>query len=158
MKKKIIILIIVVILVILTLLFIFSNKKEKVLLEGQKLNSSFIDIYDIDENSKMYSEYTDIKFIDKKGNATSLGDALKDGNITIDKLISNSDSRNDLNDGGTSIYYFDGNKDLFDKKVDIVKCHHFSDNYSPAGDSGYITDVYIVADANKIIDNLCIER
>lgn len=120
-KIKTVLIGVVVLLIIFICFFLYSFNSEKIIIKGQKLNDSYIELFNISGNQKIYSQFTEIEYVDKDNNKYELIDALKNNKITIDYIISKSEKIDELNDGGTKIYYF--NNRLFNKKIEIVKCN-----------------------------------
>lgn len=146
MNKKIIIPVTVFIIIVgLVIAFLIIKGNGKLIIDDKKLNDSYIKLFEVSENSKVYSQFSNIKYKYKK-NEYALEEALKDNIVTIEKLMNGAKSKEALNDGGTIIYSFDDYK--------IIKCYKMN----PI-ENNYIKDIYIVDVNNeKEISDICIAR
>ena len=123
-----------------------NNKSKIINITGQTLNSSYVDIYTFDDGSKVYTQFPDIEYINESGKKETLEQSLKKDKTIIDKIVAKTSKMNALNDGGSKIYYFD--KKYANKSFDIVKCNN----------KDGIKDIYIVENADSIIDKICVKR
>lgn len=148
-KSKLILLIsfIIILLAIVVITVIIKNNKSKIInIAGQTLNSSYVNIYTFDDGSKVYTQFPDIEYINKSGKKETLEQSLKEDKTIIDKIVAKTTRVNGLNDGGTKIYYF--NKKYANKSFEIVKCNN----------KDGIKDIYIIENADSIIDKICVKR
>lgn len=148
-KSKLILLIsfIIILLAIIVITITVKNNKSKIInITGQTLNSSYVDIYTFDDGSKVYTKFPDIEYINESGKKETLEQSLKKDKTIIDKIVAKTSKMNALNDGGSKIYYFD--KKYANKSFDIVKCNN----------KDGIKDIYIVENADSIIDKICVKR
>lgn len=150
MKKSKLILLISFIIILLAIIVITitvkKNKSKIINITGQTLNSSYVDIYTFDDGSKVYTKFPDIEYINESGKKETLEQSLKKDKTIIDKIVAKTSKMNALNDGGSKIYYFD--KKYANKSFDIVKCNN----------KDGIKDIYIVENADSIIDKICVKR
>lgn len=148
-KSKLILLIssIIILLAIIVITITVKNNKSKIInITGQTLNSSYVDICTFDDGSKVYTQFPDIEYINESGKKETLEQSLKKDKTIIDKIVAKTPKMNALNDGGSKIYYFD--KKYANKSFDIVKCNN----------KDGIKDIYIVENADSIIDKICVKR
>ena len=148
-KSKLILLIssIIILLAIIVITITVKNNKSKIInITGQTLNSSYVDICTFDDGSKVYTQFPDIEYINESGKKETLEQSLKKDKTIIDKIVAKTSKMNALNDGGSKIYYFD--KKYANKSFDIVKCNN----------KDGIKDIYIVENADSIIDKICVKR
>ena len=145
-KNKAILCFLIISLILLVTVLMINTRKQIIFIKGQKLNSSYIFIYTFDDGSKVYTQFPDIEYINESGKKENLEQSLKKDKTIIDKIVAKTPKMNALNDGGSKIYYFD--KKYANKSFDIVKCNN----------KDGIKDIYIVENADSIIDKICVKR
>ena len=102
-------------------------KKTKLVFEKAKLNSAFVEIYTIDENSKVYSKYPEIKYNSKDG-ILSFAEALENKKITLEEIMLKMEVVNAYNDGGSVILsYHEKDNDLANIDFYLVQCNIYFD-------------------------------
>ena len=121
------------------------NNEDKLLFEGQIFNESYIKITNLNDKSNLYSQFSKVIYISKKNKKYNLEKALNDGVLTFDYLFSKSYKKEALNDGGTTIYYF--NDDFSNQKFEIVKCNT----------KDGIKDIYFTQNVD-MTNTICINR
>lgn len=96
---------------------------------GNKIETStgesLVNIYKIDDNR--YLQVSELLNISYKN--VALDKALKKKEITIEKMINELDYLTALNDGGTKIYKYNGNNNIFGKDIFyLASCKTVSGN------------------------------
>lgn len=98
----------------------FSEKKSK---------NNYAEIYKFDDNSKVYSEFSNIDYIKEDGSKIRLSTALTENLITIDEIISKMKVEVDSENDNLKWYSFNAEKNnLADIDFIIVKCSELTDN------------------------------
>lgn len=98
----------------------FSEKKSK---------NNYAEIYKFDDNSKVYSEFSNIDYIKEDGSKIRLSTALTENLITIDEIISKMKVEVDSENDNLKWYSFNAEKNnLADTDFIIVKCSELTDN------------------------------
>lgn len=122
---------------ILLLLFFNYTKSEELYLGSNKLNQTYIKIYD-KNNITILSEYLDIKYKTYNNRIYSLSDSLDNNLLTLDNLLLKSSKKEIINN--KVIYYFDDKSKIKTKNsFQIVICNSI---------------IYIVEEFN-LKDNIC---
>lgn len=101
----------------------------------------FYEIFKIDEDTTIYSTFSNPKYLDTKGNKTPLKEVLENKEITIDDIISDMIMYEAANDGGSAFYKSE------DEKIYLAKCNSLPGN-------GGIKDIFISDDKSEIL-NYC---
>ena len=147
-KKYVFIILGLTIIIGIMLCFLVENNNQKLIIDGQMLNESFIKIYDISDNRKVYSRFTSIQYSNERKEKIYLEEALKNNIVSLDDILSKSNYYDSLNDGGTIIYYFrKGQNNFINKDFEIVCCDTLDG----------VKDVYIIEQFD-ITDNICGKR
>lgn len=116
------------------------STKGNIELSGNKKMDGFYTVYKVDQDTTIYSTFSNTRFKDENNKVINLKDALEDKIITIENVISNMDNYETSNDGG-SMYYKSKNGNVF-----LAKC-----NSLPA--NGNIKDIFITDDEEVL--NYC---
>ena len=119
-----------------------SQTKNKLVFDGEPLNNSFFKIYQIDNNSTIYSVFPENKF-QMENAILELKDALENKKITINDILNQMEYETSLNDGGTLIYK-NKSKKISSTDFYLISCHAYKKNMKE-----YIEDYYIVTDYLK---------
>ena len=109
--------------------------------------NKLIKLYELKENIAIYSKLDTIEYKDND-NIINLKDALEDGKITIDDLISKMNYLNTANDGGSS--YYESNDNFIGEKFYLAKCNSLEGN-------GGIKDIFIDTNEENIYNYCVIE-
>lgn len=130
MKKKLL-------LIPIFLLFLTGCKKQTILsFEGQELNSSFIEIFELSDGRKVYSTFAENYYLDGD-TKIELSEALENEYITVDDIIAKMEYHDALNDGGSIIYkYSKDDNNLANRDFYLASCNSYEGN-------GGITDIFI---------------
>lgn len=130
MKKKLL-------LISIFLLFLTGCKKQTILsFEGQELNSSFTEIFELSDGRKVYSTFAENYYLDGD-TKIELSEALENEYITVDDIIAKMEYHDALNDGGSIIYKYSKDvNNLANKVFYLVSCNSYEGN-------GGITDIFI---------------
>lgn len=115
----------IIIILILTIIRVKNNNYGKIILSNEELNHSFLEIYEVN-GIKIYSSFNDISYI-IKGETYKLSDALDKKIITLDKIIAKHNDSDQLNDGGSILYYYKSGK-ITNKDFVLVKCNNLNGN------------------------------
>ena len=111
MKKKLL-------LISIFLLFLTGCKKQTIFsFEGQELNSSFIEIFELSDGRKVYSTFPENYYLDGD-TKIELSEALENEYITVDDIIAKMEYHDALNDGGSIIYKYSKDALYIYKKPD----------------------------------------
>ena len=106
---------------ILLLLFFNYTKSEELYLGSNKLNQTYIKIYD-KNGITILSDYLDIKYRTDNNKIYSLSDALDNNLLTLDNLLLKSSRKEIYNN--KIIYYFDNKSKIKTKNsFQIVICN-----------------------------------
>lgn len=117
--------------IVLFLLFVVgcSDKKTILLLGNKKSGNDLLEIYQFEDGTKLYSEYTEINYRKDKKEIIPLKDALKDKVITIDKITDKLSFISSADDGGSMIYqYKNKTNDFANKDFVLIKCNTLDGN------------------------------
>ncbi len=116
MKKKILFL------VIFAFLMCGCKKEPMLVFQGQRLEDDLVELYQINENQKVYSMYTEIKYNDH-GKEIDLKEALENNKITIDDIISKMTLHDKASDGGSLWYQYETkDNNLANMNFILMKC------------------------------------
>lgn len=139
------------ILIIIVINIFINNKKEILYFDGDKLEN-YVKIYQIDENSAVYTNYSEIYYFDKNQNKINLGLALKDRSITIDEIIEKTNYKDTAMDGGSIVAKNDSitNK-IANIDFNIIKCNKLV-VIPESGEVYRIKDIYI---GDVDLENVC---
>lgn len=153
MKKYYLLCLSILIVIAITIFVLFlMNKKSMILyFDGQKTEQP-IKIYQIDEKSVIYTNYSKLYYVNNKQNKVDLGIALDSKLITIDEIIDKVGNKKMAMDGGSIVAENNSSKNAI-ANIDftIIKCH--KDILVPETNEVYtITDVYI---GNFALENVC---
>lgn len=151
LTEKVIIIIfsIIIICVFVIVIFLLKDNRENQLIIGdEKLAESFIKIYDISDNRKVYSQFTSVQYIDEGKEQFSLGEVLRNNVVSLDDILAKSNYYDGLNDGGSVVYYFRKERNAFvNKDFEIVCCDTLDG----------VKDIYIIEQFD-FINSICEKR
>lgn len=125
------------------LLFMLLDKNQRLVIGDKRTDGDYIEIYELKDGSKVYSNFDDIEYINRTKQRYSLSDALKMKKTTIESIIFKRDEWSSFNDGGTKMYNFYAKNKFVNKDIAIYRCHSIArmdDNEK----STFTTDIYIV--------------
>ncbi len=104
-----------------------SEIKKELIFCIDKVDNNFIEIYQFDDGSKVYSEFTNIEFRINDDEKINLSSALEQKSITIDYIVSKMVFETAANDGGSLLYKFNvGDNELSDTDFYLIRCHTLS--------------------------------
>lgn len=104
------------------------DEQKKLNFSDEKSNKNFAEIYEFEDESKIYSEFANIRFVVDNDEKISLKKALELKMITIDDIIKKMNYIDEANDGGSKLYNYNiEDNDLPDTSFMLVKCHRIID-------------------------------
>lgn len=104
------------------------DEQKKLNFSDEKSNKNFAEIYEFEDESKIYSEFANIRFVVDNDEKISLKKALELKMITIDDIIKKMNYIDEANDGGSKLYNYNiEDNDLSDTSFMLVKCHRIID-------------------------------
>lgn len=118
-------------LLLLILLFGCSKQNDEeynMILNVSELTNDFVKIYELGNNSILYSEFKNIYYLpsDEKNNKIDLKNALEEKTVNIDEIISKLELVDELNDGGSKLYISSNNISNID--FYLARCNKIDGN------------------------------
>jgi len=124
-----------------------GNKEISLILGSQKSDNGLLEIYQFEDGTKLYSEYTKINYRKGKNETVPLKEGLKNGTITINEIIDQLTFDSSADDGGSMIYQYKSPKNKFaNKNFVLIKCNTLAGN----------RDI-IIASSDKFLD-YCVNK
>jgi len=94
----------------------------------EKSINNYAKIYQFEDGSKIYSEFSNIYFRKNENEMINLSSALEQSLITIDDIISKMNYEGGYNDGGSQLYATKKNNRLSNTDFMLIKCHTLDGN------------------------------
>lgn len=116
-------------LLLFSLLLVGCNSDRETLVLGTDLEDGLLKVYEFEDGTTLYSQFSMNYFYQNDGKLFSLEEALSRNLITVDKILQRTEFYTEANDGGSTVYRYSTEKRKYaNRDFTIVKCNTLSGN------------------------------